>query len=462
MFRIAFGVAMTVNVLLYLPYLVHEHYIAPGFSFGYPPLEFVRPLPGPGMYAVYTAMGLLGLCIAAGLWYRASCAVFCALTTYVFLLDSGWFQNHEYLISLLSFLMIFLPLHRRWSLDARRRPEVGGRTIPAWMMWLLRFQIAVPYFFGGVAKINHDWLRGEPLRMWLTERTHVQLIGPLFEHEPVVWFMTYGSLVFDLVVVGFLLHPRTRPYAFAVALCFHLLNARLFGLYVFPWLMIAATTLFFRPDWPERLGRWTRSRFGRRPGPGASPHNAPGPVGAVGAVGSFPGDPAVPGIRPDRSPHRVARTGWVRGLVTGCLALWVLVQVLLPLRHLVLPGTVNWTEEGHRFAWHMMLRAKQGEAEFRLSDGERVWRADPSAYLTPAQERLMAGHPERLALFARHLSREHDDAEVRVVADVSLNGREPAPLVDPEVDLARVPIPRWGAAEWILPLEEPLRRADGG
>jgi hypothetical protein len=256
-FRVAFGLAMTVNTLLYLPQLVHYYYVKPSFTFGYPPLDFIQPLPGFGMQLTYIAMGLLGLTIAAGLWYRASCAVFCVLTTYVFLLDSSYFQNHEYLISLVSFLMIFLPLHRRWSLDARRRPAIAAATVPAWVVWLLRFQIGVPYFFGGIAKINGDWLRGEPLRMWLAERTDVPLIGRFYTDEPMVYFMTYGSLFFDLLVVWFLLHHRTRPYAFAVALCFHLLNARMFGLYVFPWLMIASTLLFFRPDWPERL--WRRS-----------------------------------------------------------------------------------------------------------------------------------------------------------------------------------------------------------
>ncbi|GAA1925776.1 hypothetical protein GCM10009716_37510 [Streptomyces sodiiphilus] len=439
-FRMAFGVAMTVNAMLYLPYLMRDHYLAASFHFGYPPFLFVRPLPDAGMYAVYAMMGVLGLTIAAGLWYRWSCAAFFVLTTYVFLLDSSYYQNHEYLISLLSFLMIWLPLHRMWSLDARWRPAVASPTVPAWVMWLLRFQIGVPYFFGGVAKLNSDWLRGEPLRMWLAERTHVQLIGPLFTHEPVVWFMTYGSLVFDLVVVGFLLHPRTRPYAFAVALCFHLLNARLFGLYVFPWLMIAATTVFFRPDWPLRAAarlRRLRERATRGAAKGAE-------AGARGA----PPVPAAGGARPVL----------MAPLTVAALGAWAAVQVVLPLRHFAVPSTVNWSEEGHRFAWHMMLRTKQGSAEFTLSDGERAWRVDVSEYLTPEQQRLMAGHPERIALFARHLSQLHGGAEVRVATSVSLNGRAPAMLVDPFTDMASVPVPWRGAADWILPLEEPLRR----
>ena len=39
----------------------------------------------------------------------------------------------------------------------------------------------------------------------------------------------------------------------------------------------------------------------------------------------------------------------------------------------------------------------------------------------------------------------------------SLNGREPQLMIDPDVDLASVPTAWLGHADWILPLETPLR-----
>lgn len=438
-FRIAFGVAMLVNTFLYLPSLVHEYYVAPSFHFAYGPLSFVTPLPGPGMYLVYVAMGAAGVLIAIGLWYRWAAAAFFVLTTYVFLLDSTFFQNHEYLISLLSFLLVFLPANRLWSVDARRRPALASKTVPAWVVWLLRFQIGVPYFFGGLAKLNADWLEGEPLRMWLAQRTDVELIGPLFAEEPVVLFMAYGALVFDLTVVGLLLYRPTRLPALAVATAFHLTNARLFGLFIFPWLMIAATTIFLAPDWPLRVGAWTRARAARwrRGAPSTAPSPAPKPGDAARAL---------------RNPPRMAA-----GLV-ACLAAWAAVQVALPLRHFAIPSSPSWSEEGHRFAWHMRLRDKQGTARFVLTANGRSWRVYPSRYLGRKQVSRLAGHPERLVRFARHLSALHGGAEVRVETSVSLNGRRRAPIVDPAVDLASVPVSWRGHAEWILPLEEPLRR----
>ena len=52
--------------------------------------------------------------------------------------------------------------------DSRaERPTV----VPIWVVWLLRFQVGMVYFFSGLAKVNGDWLlRGEPLATWLPAR----------------------------------------------------------------------------------------------------------------------------------------------------------------------------------------------------------------------------------------------------------------------------------------------------
>jgi vitamin K-dependent gamma-carboxylase len=182
-FRIAFGVAMVTNNLWYLRNgRVYEYYVEPDMHFPYGVLTFIDPLPGIGMHLVYVGMAVTGTLIALGLRTRWSAAVLFVLTTYVFLLDSTFFQNHEYLISLLSLLLIFLPTDRMWSLDARRRDARGAQpsqppTVPVWVVWFLRFQIGVPYVYGGIAKLNADWLRAEPLRMWLHRRTDWPVIG---------------------------------------------------------------------------------------------------------------------------------------------------------------------------------------------------------------------------------------------------------------------------------------------
>jgi vitamin K-dependent gamma-carboxylase len=428
-FRIAFGVAMVINTMLYLPVLVREYYIDPPLHFPYPPFAFVVPLPGPALYGVFGLMVLTGAMIALGLLYRWAAWSFFVLTTYVFLLDSTYYQNHEYLVSLLALMLALLPADRRWSLDARRRPGLRSMTVPAWVVWLLRFQIGVPYFFGGIAKLNGDWFRGEPLRAWLANRTDLEPMATVLTTEWVVWFMAYGALVLDLTVVWFLLHRRTRPAAYAVVVCFHLMNAWLFGLFIFPWLMIAATTIFFSPAWPERLVR----RFAR-------------PAARVG-----PTSTVVPVRRPVR-PWRPSRA------LVGVFGVWVLLQATVPLRHFAIAGSPSWTEEAHRFAWHMRLRQKSGTATFLVTANGQTWTVEPSEHLSGKQLWQLAGYPERLVRFAHHLSELHGGAEVRAETRVSLNGREPQPIVDPSVDLSEVSLLWFGPAPWILPLETPLNR----
>jgi len=41
---------------------------------------------------------------------------------------------------------------------------------------------------------------------------------------------------------------------------------------------------------------------------------------------------------------------------------------LVPLRHLLYPGYVSWNEQGHRFAWQMKLRDKEGFANGKIRE----------------------------------------------------------------------------------------------
>jgi vitamin K-dependent gamma-carboxylase len=154
-------------------------------------------------------------------------------------------------------------------------------------------------------------------------------------------------------------------------------------------------------------------------------------------------------------------------LVVGFIALWIGIQILVPLRYLLYPGNVSWTEEGHRFAWMMKLRDKDALARFTVRDPEsgREWRVSPERYLLRHQVGEMESRPDMILQFAHYLARvwaeERQIANVEVRARVcaSLNGRPPALLIDPERDLARVER-NLRHADWILPLELPFERPE--
>ena len=101
--------------------------------------------------------------------------------TYVELIDKTTYLNHYYLVSLLSGLLVVLPAHAIWSVDAWRRPRVFAPAIPSWTVNLLRVQIGIVDFFAGLAKINGDWLlHAQPLRIWLAANSDLPVVGPLF------------------------------------------------------------------------------------------------------------------------------------------------------------------------------------------------------------------------------------------------------------------------------------------
>jgi hypothetical protein len=156
-----------------------------------------------------------------------------------------------------------------------------------------------------------------------------------------------------------------------------------------------------------------------------------------------------------------------RPLVTGFIAAWLAVQVLVPLRHLLYPGSPSWTEQGHRFAWQMKLRDKDADALFLVRDplSGREWRVRPERYLMDHQADEMASRPDMILQFAHHLARVWasergiEGVEVRARVCASLNGRKAALLIDPARDLARVER-SLRHADWILPLRQPFERPE--
>jgi len=418
-FRIAFGGILVWQAMLYFRHdLIGQLWIRPPFHFTYFGFGWVRPWPGVGMYAHFALFAVCGLAVALGFRYRISAGLACGALTYVFLLEQALYLNHLYLICLVCFLMAVAPAHALWSLDARRRPDVRSPTVPRWTLALLQFQIGLVYVYAGVAKLNGDWFAGEPVRTWLFERTEGSDLASLLTRESVVYFVAYGGLLFDLFVVPLLLWRRTRAFAFGLAVVFHLANSWWFPLGVFPWFMIAATTLLLAPDWPRRfLG------------------------------GCEPADV--------RAAPEAGRSRWWLPLA----GVYVAIQLLLPLRHHLYPGDVAWTEEGHRFAWRMRLKEKVGAADFRarVGGGTHEFVVNTRSDLTPWQEGAMANRPDMILQFAHHLASRLGEelgkpVEIRVDSAVSLNNRPYRQLIDPEVDLAAEPRTLW-PARWIQSLD---------
>jgi len=422
LFRVVFGACMLIEVCRFFYYgWIDSAYVNPPMHFTYYGFHWVRPLSSGPMHVFFGALGVCALLLMVGLAYRVAATLFFVGITYVFLIDQALYLNHMYLICLLSFLLIFLPANRLYSVDARIRPSIRAATVPAWTLWLLRFQVGLAYIGGGIAKLNPDWFTGVPMQNMMIKEVGFPLIGQYFDQNWMVYLYAYGGILFDLFIVALLLWSPTRTPAYFFTVIFHTSNAKMFQIGIFPLLMVAASMIYFPPE-------TLRPQSRQAPDPGAAPMWS--------------------------SSRKV--TLWLLGL-------WVAFQVLVPLRHVLYPGDVAWTEEGHRFSWRMKLRTKRGTTAFRAVDAQGnplPITPSPEEELTARQLRIMNGRPDMTLQYAHRIADRlratgHPDVRVYVDTAVTLNGRDPQPLIDPQVDLSRV---RRSLLhnDWIVPLHNPI------
>lgn len=437
--------------------VIDSVYLLPRFHFTYLGFGWVRPWPDEGMTLHFVMLGLAALGVALGFWYRLSAAWLCIGWTYVLLLEQTTYLNHLYLICLLALLLVFVPTHRAWSLDAWRQPKSRSDVVPAIALWTLRAQIAIPYVYGALAKLNGDWLQGQPMQLWMSRMQHVRAVIPAFGELWLALVLSWGGFLLDLLVVPALLWRRTRVPAFVAAVVFHLCNAVMFRIGIFPWFMIGATTLFLEPNWPRRLLRFLRAVTG-----GTSLTN--GNRVAGGVAGDFHALPRTQGVSPEsaKTPVTLDVSARRRRVILAAVSAWFLVQLTVPFRHWLIEGDVDWTEEGARFAWRMMLCDKACALGLVAIDRktQQVAPIDPRKYLMPFQLDKLGQDPDLVLQFAQFIARElretqGQDVEVRARVLCSLNGRRPQLLIDPQVDLARETRWRWHQP-WIIPLQESL------
>ena len=271
-FRATFGLVMLVECWRFWANgWIARYYIEPQFFFKYYGFEWVEPWAGAGMYWHFSLLAALSLLIVAGALYRLASALFFFAFSYVFLLDQARYLNHFYLVVLIAFILMLVPAHRAFAVDSLLRPSLRSATVPGWSLWLFRLQFEVIYIYAGIVKINGDWLRLEPLGMWLARRDDFPLIGPLFNQDWVVAIAAYGSIAIHVVGAPLLLFRRTRGCVIVLYFLFHLANHFLFEIGIFPWIAMAGTLMFLEPDWPRRALRWLRHATGRALGRAATP-----------------------------------------------------------------------------------------------------------------------------------------------------------------------------------------------
>jgi len=439
MFRVLFGFMMCVSIArFYLNGWIDDLYVQPKFYFTYLGFDWVKPLGETGMYLLFALIFISSFFIMLGFLYRISALLFFLSFTYVELIDKTNYLNHYYFISIVGFLLIFLPAHRYFSLDTKLFPSIKLTRVPRWTIDSIKLQLGIVYFFAGVAKINYDWLfEAMPLKLWLPARAgDIPVVGFLMDEVWIAYLFSWFGCIYDLLIPFFLLSKKYRPYAYFFVIIFHVLTWSLFNIGMFPFIMIVSTLIFFDTEFHQKLINKISNLFRSSPASLAS---------------------------------RTLSSTFFSRLILPFFILHFSIQILLPFRYLLYPDKLFWTEEGYRFSWRVMLMEKGGVAIFKVGDSSFSGEIEimNSDYLTPVQEKMMSTQPDMILQFAHHLRNEYkgktieihgkkftfNDPIVKVESYVTLNGSGTRPFVDPNVNLAKLDY-NLEHRDWILPYKE--------
>jgi hypothetical protein len=259
LFRICFGAIVTTWMVARLRHAellfgpegyAAQHRISGGFAL----LSYAARVPHAATYVLLAgSLGGLGMMLgfltpwSAALVFLATAALSAQFTFQ----GTSW----EFVIALLSLLLIPSPAGTSMALDALLWPDDPPGWNRGWAFRLMQLQICLIYFMTAWRKISRGWKvwwRGEPvynLHQGPQGRFFVRWIRTPVLYRALSWYALLVELSFSFLIWG----PTTR-YPVLLALALLHLGMELF-LYIFPfqWVMLASLTLFIAPQEAERL-----------------------------------------------------------------------------------------------------------------------------------------------------------------------------------------------------------------
>ena len=389
-------------------------FIEPQFTFSFIGFNWLQPLPGNGMYCYFIIMGILGLMIMLGLRYRFAIIGYTILWAGVYFMQKTSYNNHYYLLLLISFIMIFLPANRDKALDIKLGLVQEKKTMPYWIILIFIIQISIVYFYAAVAKFYPDWLDGTFTKNLLSGSELPVSVLALFSQKWFYLFIAYTGIVYDFLIVPLLLLKRTRTLALIASLCFHLFNAIVLQIGIFPFFALSFALFFYEPEKMRRIF-----------------------------------------LREKSTPDQNTNSDFSQKKLLYLLILpFLVIQIALPLRHHVIEGDVLWTEEGHRLSWRMMLRERSGYILIKIKDNTtgKIHFYDYRKNLSNKQANQLAVKPDFIWQYCQRIKEEYAGQDISIFIDCknSINRKETQRLIDPETDFMKAQWDYFKHNKWII------------
>ena len=435
-FRLLFGLLMLISIIRFWSKgWIHSLYIEPSFHFSYYGFDWVKPL-GVYTYFLFLICGVSAFLVGIGYKYRISILVFFLSFTYIELMDKTTYLNHYYFVSIVSFMMLFLPCNAQFSVDAINRKK-SYKLVPNWTIDSLKLFLGIVYFYAGLTKINSDWLlNAMPLKLWLKSKYDLPFIGQtIMQQEWFSFFMSWGGMFYDLSIPFLLLFRKTRSYAFILVVAFHIATRILFPIGMFPYIMILSTIIFFDSDVHMKILRFT--------------------LKILSFLKIKSEKLSIPLLQ--KNNYKVRYSSLI------IIVVFLLLQVFIPWRSLLYPGELFWNEQGYRFSWRVMLMEKKGNSVFKIvnSKTNSFFYVNNDDFLTPVQQKQMSFQPDMILEYGHYLgnhfkSQGHQNVAVFVESYVSLNGRLSQQFIDPSANLMELK-ESFKHKYWIKPLNDEIK-----
>ncbi len=426
---------MLFSIIRFVSYgWVDKFYIQPKFHFTYYGFEWVKPI-GTYTYIVFIICGLSALFVAIGYKYKFAIISFFLSFTYIELMDKTTYLNHYYFISVISFILIFLPANATHSVDAYKNEKIRSQEVPSYTIDILKLMLAIVYFYAGLAKLNSDWLiEAMPLKIWLPNQSNVPIIGSLLHETWVQYSFSWIGAIYDLSIPFLLYNKKTRNFAFLLVVLFHVITKILFPIGVFPYVMIISTLLFFDASFHKKCMDFILK------------------IVKISSLSFYN----------SQTFNQKQNTSFTKVKI-AFLALFMVFQLTFPFRYALYLDELFWTEEGYRFSWRVMLMEKAGYTQFYVIDAETKKKrfVDNSLFLTAFQEKQMAFQPDFILQYAHFLHNHYrkigvNNPIINVDSYVALNGRLSKRYIDPKIDLAKE-YESFQHKTWILPFNDEIK-----
>ena len=427
-FRIFFGVLMFFSIVrFWYNGWIETVYIEPVLHFKYYGFEWVKSL-NEWNYLLFALCAVTSILITIGYKYKISIILFFLSFTYIELIDKTTYLNHYYFVSIISFILIFVPANCKFSVDSFRN-KIVYEKVPFWTIDVIKVMLFIVYFYAGLAKINSDWLiQAMPLSIWLPGKYDLPIIGFLMDEKWIAYVMSWCGMIYDLLIGFFLFSKKYRNVAFLFVVIFHLMTAIFFpSIGMFPYIMITSTIIFLNKKVHLTVIRYMKKIFSIS------------------------------------SKNKILTTYNTKNISLYILSAFLLIQVLFPFRYLLYGGELFWNEEGYRFSWRVMLMEKAGHTTFTVIDRKSDKRimVQNDKFLTTFQEKQMSFQPDMIleyAHFLGHFYKKKGFVSPSVFADsyVTLNKRISTRFIEKDFDLLSTK-DSFLKKKWIIPIKDEIK-----